>query len=370
MATTRRDPAIDIIRGLCIVSMVIGHLAADSRLYWLTHSQRWVNGAVGFVLLAGLVIGMVQRRAVRTSDAMTKLARRGRLVWAAHVGLVLLALVLAPWGRMSRAATPPADQVDGWGSALWQTVTLQLNPVDIDILSLYVVLFVVAAAGVLLLRHRAALALAALSVWIYVAGLADTSWAHLPRYANGPGSHFNIATWQLVFVTGLLIGWYWRDPRVARVISDRRVAVAAGGVVLAAFVAAQLAPDAASPGGAWAVVFGNADLGPGRIVLGWCMFLVLYHLLRAPLWRAPTRILALTVEPLGRRSLDSFVILSLFSLLLPVVAPYEPAGWDGTRWALIALAVCWAWAGYRDLRGNRQAGPPPVVAAEPVAVRV
>ena len=73
MSAARRDPTIDVIRGICIASMVIGHSANGSLLYHLTHGAIWIDAATGFVLLAGLVIGVVQSRTASLLAGLKKL---------------------------------------------------------------------------------------------------------------------------------------------------------------------------------------------------------------------------------------------------------------------------------------------------------
>ena len=182
MATTRRDPSIDVLRGICVASMVIAHTALYSLLHRATHAPLWIDGATGFVLLAGLVIGMVQARAPTSRDGLARLGRRTLLVYVAHVGLVCLAIACAPWDRMAPQSPPPAAALGGWPMALERTVTLRINPFDVDILSMYVVLFAVAAVAVTLLRRGHAWLLATGSVAVYLVGMwAPPGWAVLPE---------------------------------------------------------------------------------------------------------------------------------------------------------------------------------------------
>jgi uncharacterized membrane protein len=45
VASTRRDPSIDVLRGLCVASMVVKHTAIYSMLYKVTHAALWIDGA-------------------------------------------------------------------------------------------------------------------------------------------------------------------------------------------------------------------------------------------------------------------------------------------------------------------------------------
>ena len=352
MSASRRDPALDVIRGLCIVSMVIGHLSDGSLLDEYTHRVIWVDGATGFVLLAGLVLGMVQRRQSQLRGVQ-QLARRARLVWASHVALVLLAVLVAPWRQMQPAATASGDELGGPLSTLWQAATLRLNPIEVDILSLYVVLFAVAALAVTLVRLRQVWLVAVLSVSVYVAGMSNPSWASLPRTADGPfGSHFNIASWQLMFVAALLLGWYWHTDSTQRLLADRRLFHGALAVTLAGVVLYQAVNQfgliSGAPAAALRSFFGKSTLGIGQILLGFAVLLVLYRVLRSARTATVTAPLAALAEPLGRRSLAAYIILSGFDLLLGSFAPYEQSGLEGMQWAVVVIVVAWWWARLRD----------------------
>ena len=364
VSTSRRDPALDQIRGLCILSMIIGHLADRSPLYAVTHEWIWVDGATGFVLLAGLVIGMVQSRTERPTTALLMLARRARLIWLAQVGIVLFALLLAPWDQMLPIATPSADRIGGWGSALWQTATLRLNPIDADILSLYVVLFAAAAAAVLLLRIRLPWVVVTVSLAGYAWGLANPSAAALPRYAGGPGSHFDVAAWQAIFVLALVAGWYWRTPRVQRFLADRRVALGAGGVILASVLAYQLVERIgvlASVPGIEATVraaFAKSAVGPGRMLLGACVLVLLYHALRSARLEPITAAVRPLLGPIGRHALGAYLILTGVDLALQSLAPYQPETFVGMQWAAVVVVIAWAWSRHADRRRARARGGP------------
>ena len=53
-------------------------------------------------------------------------------------------------------------------------------------------------------------------------------------------------------------------------------------------------------------------------------------------------------RPVGRRSLDSFVLLSIVVVLSGAVAPYREAGPVGMACAGVVYAGIWSWAWFRD----------------------
>jgi hypothetical protein len=363
VASTRRDPSIDVIRGMCVASMVIAHIAASSVLYKLTHVPLWIDGATGFVLLAGLVIGMVQARAASLRQGLARLGRRTLLVYAAHVGLIALAIILAPWDRMAPQSPLPAAALGGWRSALWLTLTLRINPINLYILSLYVVLFAVAGVAVALLRRGHPWVLATASAAVYVSGLwAPAGWATLPQMP-GVESFFDLAGWQALFVSGLFVGWYWRAKDVAAAFDSRRLAVSAGVAVVVLCAAAQLVVRGRALAPTEAVddlvagAFEKSTMGPGRLLLGWSAFAVLYYLLRHARPSRPLDLLVAAFGPVGRRSLDAFVLMCLADIILAVVAPYRETGPVGMAWAGVVLAVISCWARWRDRDAGRATTP-------------
>ena len=63
-----RDRAIDLLRGLCIVSMTTAHLAAGSWPWRVFHIGTFIDGAVGFVFLSGLVLGITQSGTIERAE--------------------------------------------------------------------------------------------------------------------------------------------------------------------------------------------------------------------------------------------------------------------------------------------------------------
>lgn len=373
MATTptgvvpRRDPTIDVLRGLCIASMVVAHLASGSPLDKLTH-MRGIDGATGFVLLSGLVLGMVHSRAARepqpgapgtrdrpTQSAVLRLARRAALVWFVHVLLVLFAVLTAPWSDkrlgIPNDATPAG--IGEWPRLLWLVTTLQVSPNKVGVLALYVLLFGSVVVGIVLLRAGRLKTLVSLSALAYAAGaIVESSWWSLSRYP-GEETHFNVAMWQALFVSGLVIGWQWHPDRLDQLFTRRRTTLlAATGCAALVLLAQPLGdspllaawPEAAGPLEAF---FAKYNLGPGRILLGWCLFALLYAVVRHTEHMAAGALARTTFLDIGRRSLDGYVLLTLMFLALFVLAPYELDSTTGMLWAAAGLVLVRAWAALR-----------------------
>ena len=370
-----RDAVIDALRGACIVSMMLSHLADGSLVSEAVHAPPWINGATGFVLLSGLVIGSVQRR-VDEPEGLRKLGRRARLVYGWHVGLLVLALVLAPlrYHQPGRPPLPTAEQAGGWPAALWRAVTLQLNPAMLDILSMYVVLFAVAAGALALMRRRLTWLAVAASVVLWWFALS-TGWGS-PSGALGREAGFNPMTWQALFVSGLVAGWHWRAGAwsFVDVAARRRWWVRSVQAAAVLFVVGQLVVHLGlAHGDSWGartldLLTGRRDLGPVRFLLGWIYLAALYPLLRHGWTSWPVRWFRAVVDPVGRRSLDSFVIMTLVLIVLPTIWAYDMRSWSGVVVAVATLAAAWTWATWRDRQ--RSVRPTPVRESSAAAVLV
>nr|WP_269440779.1 OpgC domain-containing protein [Micromonospora tarapacensis] len=342
---------MDALRGICIVSMIIGHLALHSRL-WAVSRHPWVDAASGFILMSGLVIGLVQRRVSQRSgsrQATIKIMRRVGLLYLAHVSIVALAIVMALWRPGTHRSLPDLDVYGGPLEVLWHLVTLQLSPTFLDILPLYIILLSLAALAVAALRAGRWKLVVVGSVALYTVGMLVGQWTTLPQQKGDPG-YFNWATWQLLFMSALIVGWYWHQVR--QPVASRAGVVTAGVVLLggtaAAAAARVLLADGTTGARFTTWLLDKSALGPGRLILGWAAFVIAYRILDSAPVRRVARLLLTELERLGRRSLDSFVILSVAVAVLPTVTRVSTVSLAAQVSVFQVLVLCWLWAVLRD----------------------
>lgn len=357
-----RDAAIDVIRGLCIISMAFAHLGSGSVGWKITHAGVWVDGAEGFVFLSGLVLGTTQRRVVTRSGprvAVVKLLRRARLIYFGHVALCLLAILVVHLSTERAVYYLGLNRLGNPWSAAVSVITLRVNPIDASILSLYVMMMLLAVGAIWLLRRGAAAVVLGVSLVLFGAG---TVYPDAFQLSFAPGYHFGVnwATWQLLFMLALCAGWNWESPALQRLRSSRQVLLwCAAAVVVLAVLARSATTGAAAP---WksglAGYFTDADLGIGRIVMGLAALVVLYHLTGFVLRRAPAVVAPLAT--LGRRSLDCYLILSAVVVCLPVAMTYRHDLVGANLVVLAVIFLCWAWCSTRDqlLAATQPAGEP------------
>lgn len=246
-AGTGRDTRLDLLRGLAIVFVVVNHIDQRSLWHLLTVERvGLVTGAEVFVLLSGVVLGMVHAR--RTARAgwrasASALLRRSRTLYLTSVVVVLAVLLLQFVPGVDDAALATYqdgrtgrvyDLYDGAGepSGLLRGVALLVfGPGEFNIMGLYVVLLALAPLALYLLVR---------GWWpvLVVAALAGYVLAHagvdrlLPsQFENS----FSLLAWQLLFFGGLVVGFH--RERLATALAGRpgRLLVSAAALLAVLF---------------------------------------------------------------------------------------------------------------------------------------
>ena len=359
-ATHSRIVVLDAIRAVAIISMVIGHVANYSFLWRTSHATYYVwDGAQLFMLVSGVVVGVVHHRIVQRQGARAsyvKLAKRAGLLYVIHVLLVLLGIALSygvpgPWTADFRPAG-----VATWQEAVGWSLLLQANPIYINFLGSYVLILLAAIPVVALLRRGRVRLLLVLTAVVYVVGLVAPSAFTL---RNGPDSlaGFNNATWFVLFVSGMIAGWYWHRWHVAQRLVSRPVMTVTSilfALMLVAVVIDITSPAMLGPVDWW---FDKDVMAPGRLLASWVFFVLLF---RVATWIDARSWGSRIIEPaavLGGRALDAVVILTVASIVLPVLTQQPSSSRLAQVLALVVLGLCWAWAYARHAWRHRADGP-------------
>ncbi len=255
-AGPRRDPVLDILRGLFLTLMTIDHLDGALAKYGY-EAFGYVTAAEGFVLLSGFVAarvygGMRARDPQRFRAAVLK---RALLLYVAHVLLVLVAIA-AVWARggAGHHGGPYEPFLRAPLEYLLKALSFQFQPYLLDVLPMYVLL----VAGLPLLLggmavSRVAVLFASAGVWFLSLWLETESWV------EGSGA-FIFPSWQLLFVGGALLASL--PPRVAGAVVRSRLAFSAAIAVIVTGLALRYGFSELVP--SWWVH--RPELGPGRLL--------------------------------------------------------------------------------------------------------
>ena len=345
-----RDRTLDVVRGACIVSMTTAHLAQGTWIRAVTHPIRWTDGAFGFLFLAGLVMGLVQRRRFESRGTIDQawLIDRAILIYLAQVGLLATAVLLKIAVPDARGL-PNLEAQGGIAATTLRTLLLQLRAPNAAILPLYAVLFL-GAVVVLRLLARQQLALALCGSGIIFA-LGQLIFRSSPDSAVGLGLYFYWPSWQVAFTASLVIGWYWEARQISAIVTQARTLLIAGGVIAVGVLLGGVARQGTVWGtttAPWTVPFGKYNLGFGAFVLGVAVLAVAYNAARCALAQQYLKVGAEFLERLGTRSLACFVISSLVLFVQVAFLPYPPNVWWGALLTAISLALGWLWATWRQ----------------------
>jgi hypothetical protein len=360
VSPARRDVALDLLRGLAMVILVVNHIHLDSALEYAT--EPFLSAAETLVAVSGVVAGMVFGRRWQMHGprgGTLALLRRSRRLYLASVTVVAIigALALIPGSATQALTVPPSGASDLYAyDGLLRTalaiVTLEAGPWQFNILGLFVAALATAPAVLGALERGWCPAVLAASWTLYLIG-RQTQVDVLPSQSEGP---FPVLIWQVLFVHGMVLGWH--RERVAAALRATRGAVAAAVVVVALLAAyLRLHEIGLDPLGLdrlvgygpadwrrWdAAHFSKATLDPARLVTMVSLAAAAYLALRR-LECLAVRTIGRVLLPLGR---NSFYVFIMHVFVCLAVATLPPLAGDGLGIAgntvaqLGCLALLW-----------------------------
>jgi hypothetical protein len=329
-----RDLRIDVARGLALVAIFINHVpSAATSITWRHYG--FSDASDLFVFLAGYGAAIAwsdhfQRNPV---EGMWQAATRALHLYKVHLCMVLaLAGIAVAGGWLGDRPDLPSwiglafltgAPVEGW----WRVMVLTYLPNFADILPLYIVF--IGSLGLLgpaLVRWPAAALALSLTIW-WLAG--RQGWA--PTGSPDGGTWFlNPLTWQVLFVTGFLLG---RRARLGLSLPRHPLLTAAAVAYLlyailciAPWHRFGLFPDVAGLDPAWVVPHGKHEQEIGRL-LHFAAIAYLGAVLVAP--RAPWLAGAVgrSLALLGRNSLPVYVTGVLLCVPMTYLIFLTPTTW-------------------------------------------
>lgn len=211
-----RDRRLDLVRGVALICIFIDHLPGNFFSRFTLHAYGFIDAADVFVFVAGISAGIAYWATFVQKGWMAGLKRVGRRVlqiYGTHLFLivacgVIIWLAATASGDLAMRYGTPYTAVDAdLTGTVWHALTLQFQPIYLNILPVYVVLLAALPLVLLLTRVHPLLALfVSLGVWM----LPRTTGIDLPSAQHTHGWYFNPLSWQLVFTLGVLWGQRWR----------------------------------------------------------------------------------------------------------------------------------------------------------------
>jgi hypothetical protein len=213
-----RDLRLDFFRGLALFCIFIDHLPENVLAPFTLRSAGLSDAAEIFILISGYTAGMVYGGASERQGLLRASARIYHRVWQLYVAhaflfMLFLATVAHSASRLNSALFAEelraADFLTEPDVAVVKALTLQFQPVFMDILPLYIVLLA-ALPLVLAGFRRWSMAVLAASGLLWLSAQVFESVA-LPAYP-GPDHtwFFNPFAWQALFFLSAWLGWHGR----------------------------------------------------------------------------------------------------------------------------------------------------------------
>ncbi len=324
----KRDLRLDLLRGFAVFVMVVDHFGGSSWLYLVTgNNSFFTSGAEAFVLISGMVVGMVYGAIAQREGIKTAAIKALQRAWTLYKLTVVLTLALAvisdifelPWSKGVNLTDPIAFTL--------RVIFLRETYYLADIPMMYTYLMFIAPAGLYLLytgRTRWLLLLS-FAGWIFYQYLTTRPTALFPIIGN---TTFHVVAWQLIFFAAMAVG-YHRNALWARVRTLPKWPYFLFATALFIWLLHLYSTEIPAlarlyPGVNWDLIwkelFDKADVGPGRIVATVIVFQFAY-LFSTYFWVPIRHVFGWMLEPLGSNSLYSYtmhiVVIGLFYVALP-----------------------------------------------------
>lgn len=349
VAQGTRDLRLDLLRGLCVLIMIVDHIAGPSVLRQLVgNASFYVSAAEGFIFISGLLVGVIYA-GIAAREGMGAVWRKAA---QRSAKLYLLMLVVTASLYAANYAAGLEMPRDGGLAALpgfmWDVATLRETYSTTRILLMYSLLMLAMPAGIWMLRAGRTRLLLAISALLYL------GYQAAPQIFGQPMPempYFNPAAWQVLFVAAMALGFH-RDRVGAYAGQYQRPLLLACGVIFGLFlllhilvrsqVLVGLVPDQALH--YLKVAFTRGPLRPGRLIAVATIF-PFFYLLVTCYWQPINRALGRLLRPLGEYSLYGYVMhLPLMALATYIALPSRGTLFGGVLnivLQIIAVGLVW-----------------------------
>lgn len=202
--TNKRIETFDLMRGFFVLVIIIDHLQRWPGIFdWITGQGRlWVSAAEGFILISGIMIGLVRGRKniqLPIKEVAKKLWKRAALLYFCAIFAAIATLGIVTIWHTNFTPYPPG--IDSYSAPtflgkIYETFTLRGTFGWSVFLMQYAVYLFVAPLFIYMLRKGLWWVglLASAAVWLY-----------------GFGNNQYLLSWQFLFYIGATIGFYYHS---------------------------------------------------------------------------------------------------------------------------------------------------------------
>ena len=217
-----RDLRLDFFRGVGLVFIFLDHIPDNWISYLTLANVMFCDAAEIFLFISGYSAAMVFGRLGQREGSVFAAAQALKRTWTLYVAHIFLFVIfVAQVAYAARRFDNPmfaeemnvASFLEEPGVAVLMALFLQLQPMFMSILPLYIVLLLGLSLLLPLLKRGflAPILLASIALWI----LVQVTGVNLPLYPDGRW-YFNPLAWQCLFMIGAAFGYsgnvLGRDP--------------------------------------------------------------------------------------------------------------------------------------------------------------
>ncbi len=372
-----RDLRLDFMRGFVIPLLIVSHFDYFSLLMYIGWERIGVvSTAEAFVILAGIVVGMVYGKKIKKDGfnaCLSSLFSRSSQLYRVNVFIILIIGLLRyvpfltttavttfhdPYRNIDYPLYPPLT--DGFFSMLSQALLLRCGPHQFQVIGLYVVLFALVTPLVFLMlekkQTKLLLGISWILYWVNF-GTPETQVATAEIRLTGAQFEyaFPLIVWQLIYIHGIVAGYYKKELLAFFNGTLGKMLVYVSIVLSILFIIFTLnhpinefadwtkfsfiSPETFN--NLYFNYFQKYKLGPGRLLNITVLLITIYALLTR-YWYPFNRVFGWFLIPLGQASLYVFFV-HVFILLLVSNTPFPGYHdfWVNTGIHIVVLAIIW-----------------------------
>ncbi len=366
----KRDLRVDFIRGMVMLILIAVHIDIISAYDYIAWERFGVvTGAEGFVLLSGLILGMLSRMRMAhdgLASTINKQYNRSFLLYRTSLFVILSVLLidLIPYIDAHAAMTfttysgkvynlyPNMEQfATHYNKIIAKYLMLQYGPHQFQILGLYVFLLMLSPFVLWLLSKDKVKVVLALSWIIY---FANNGFHVRPTGAQFEYA-FPLLTWQILFIHGLSIGYY-RDE-IWNFFHTKLGGIVFSFILLLFFlflfftynnplkdIPDYLKLHYISPETFrhyYHMFFPKNTLGIGRLINDFVVLIVSYAML-SYLWKPINKLFGWFFIPIGQASLYVFILHVYACIVIANIAIFHQDNfWINTLGHTLVFAFMW-----------------------------
>ncbi|CAA6799117.1 MAG: Unknown protein [uncultured Sulfurovum sp.] len=372
----KRDLRVDFIRGFVMLILIVVHIDIFSLYNFIAWERIGaVTGAEGFVMLSGAILGLLSRKRIYDEGALgttiSKQFGRAFLLYRTSLVVILSIALLNIFIDASAAMTFKAYSGKVYNlypdfalfsqyqdRIIAKFVMLRYGPHQFQILGLYVVLLMFSPFILWLLAKKQVLTVLTISWLIY---LANSGFPVRPTGAQFEYA-FPILSWQVLFVHGLVIGFYRNE--IWNFFHSKKGAIAFS-IIMVIYLALLFFTynnpmsgklpdymrlhviDPETFKSIYHQYFRKNTLGLGRLLNDFAILFVSYALL-SYFWKPINKVFGWFFIPIGQASLYVFILHVYACVLIANIVWFQQGDiWINTLAHSLVFVLMWLMVKYK-----------------------